>query len=319
MPFGIAKGIGFLRQTVLGGGSPLTFDLNFVTGSYIGATPTNTQAGAWYAETTAGALTSFAANSLRRTNKGLLVEPAATNLLTLSQSLNTTGGGSSVNGWEPNTGASVTADQGTAPDGTATADLVAKDGSGTHRAIQRTIVSLTSGQTYTASIFVKAGTNTKAGLAFICGASSFSIWWDLSTTTPTVLASTGTGSHAITSMGSGWFRLSITLLLPAGLADVYHYPGQTDAVTAGNVLFWQGQFELGSTPSSAIPTTASTVTRPADSVSFTIPAGVTGLTYLFDNDTTQTVAVSPGAYTIPTNLNRRYIKRIGDQSANFFP
>jgi hypothetical protein len=63
-------------------------------------------------------------------------------------------------------------------------------------------------------------------------------------------------------------------------------------------------------PTSYIPTTSSATTRAADQLSFTIPAGVTTLRYTFDDDSTQDVAVSTGAYTVPTNLNRAWIKTI---------
>ena len=55
---------------------------------------------------------------------------------------------------------------------------------------------------------------------------------------------------------------------------------------------------------------AAAVTRAADSAVFTIPAGIGHLTYTFDDNSTQLVAVSPGSYTIPTSLNRPNIKSI---------
>jgi len=62
--------------------------------------------------------------------------------------------------------------------------------------------------------------------------------------------------------------------------------------------------------SSYIPTAASTATRAADACSFTIPSGVSSLRYTFDDLSTQTVSVSPGAYVVPTNLNRPIIRSI---------
>ena len=57
-------------------------------------------------------------------------------------------------------------------------------------------------------------------------------------------------------------------------------------------------------------TAAGSFTRDADSASMTIPSNVSKLRYVFDNGTVQDVTVSPGAYTIPTNLNRPIIKAI---------
>jgi propanediol dehydratase large subunit len=70
------------------------------------------------------------------------------------------------------------------------------------------------------------------------------------------------------------------------------------------------QFETGAKATSYTPTTSATVTRAADNVGFTIPSGITSLLYTFDDNSTQTVSVSAGAYAIPTNLNRPQIKTI---------
>jgi hypothetical protein len=51
--------------------------------------------------------------------------------------------------------------------------------------------------------------------------------------------------------------------------------------------------------------------RAVDAYSFIVPAGIHRLTYTFDDNTTQMVSVWPGMhYTIPTNLTRRWIKKI---------
>ncbi len=70
------------------------------------------------------------------------------------------------------------------------------------------------------------------------------------------------------------------------------------------------QMEKASSGSSLILTTTSNATRAADVLSFTIPAGVSALRYVFDDNSTQDISVSAGAYTVPTNLNRPNIKRI---------
>jgi hypothetical protein len=61
---------------------------------------------------------------------------------------------------------------------------------------------------------------------------------------------------------------------------------------------------------SYIPTTTVAVTRAPDSAVFTIPSGVAQLTYTFDDNSTQSVTVSAGSYTIPVTLNRANIKSI---------
>lgn len=80
--------------------------------------------------------------------------------------------------------------------------------------------------------------------------------------------------------------------------------------TVGAMGIYGAQLETGSKMTSYIPTTTTAVTRAADSAVFTIPAGVGHLTYTFDDNSTQSVTVSAGSYTIPTTLNRPNIKSI---------
>lgn len=70
------------------------------------------------------------------------------------------------------------------------------------------------------------------------------------------------------------------------------------------------QLELGASATSWVPSYSASATRAADAVSFTIPTGMTLLRYTFDDNSTQDVAVTAGAYTVPTDLNRAHIKRI---------
>jgi len=48
----------------------------------------------------------------------------------------------------------------------------------------------------------------------------------------------------------------------------------------------------------------------ASGKSLRLPPGCSSITFTFDNDTTQTLAVSPGVYTIPNTLNRSLVKRL---------
>lgn len=79
---------------------------------------------------------------------------------------------------------------------------------------------------------------------------------------------------------------------------------------AGHLHFWGLQIEASSAASAHMPTTGAQTTQSADACSFSIPPGVFSLRYTFDDESTQTVVVSPGFYTIPTDLNRSRIKRI---------
>ena len=57
----------------------------------------------------------------------------------------------------------------------------------------------------------------------------------------------------------------------------------------------------------ALPFTGTTA------ASFTIPSSIGHLAYTFGNGATQTVPVSPGAYTIPANLNSPWVAKIVGQ------
>lgn len=133
------------------------------------------------------------------------------------------------------------------------------------------------------------------------------------------------GSNAsvtVTQAGNGWVRISTTLttsntggfcVAPSSTGtpsyDTWDNPKFAGDSVSG-ILIWGVQGEAGSGVTTYIPTTSSATTRAADALSFTIPAGVGSLVYKFDDNSTQTVAVSAGAYTVPTTLNRAWIKSI---------
>ncbi len=94
------------RFTLLGA----SVDMNFAAGAYFGGTvatmTSTTRASSGYAQTAAGLLVNFAANTPRITDQGLLVEEARTNLFTYSQPLIAnlaSSGGTIANGSAPAT------------------------------------------------------------------------------------------------------------------------------------------------------------------------------------------------------------------------
>jgi len=115
--------------------------------------------------------------------------------------------------WTP-VRASVTANATTAPDGTATADLlVASVDNNTHRVDQ--VTTLTDGLEYTYSVFAKAGGYD--GIALQVGAGGVGtdfVNFDLTSGTKT---ETGTATGTITDFGNGWFLCSCTMA--AGTTD----------------------------------------------------------------------------------------------------
>lgn len=255
-----------------------TLDMNFLRGSYYGATPssltvarTGTTA---YAENSAGALLSFSANVARITDKGLLVEESRTNVCLQSQTLGTT--------WTTQA-SSVSADQTAAPDGTVTADLVTEDGTTAAHGVNQTITAA-SNVAYAASVYVKpngrtwvrlflddsGGTNLLSGY-FNCSGSG----------TVGTVANGGTGASAagsIQALGNGWYRCvlrgtpssvntaSIRFLLRVTTADnTASHAGDS----ASGAYFWGAQVEAAANVSSYIPTVAASATRGAETVALT--------------------------------------------------
>lgn len=130
------------------------------------------------------------------------------------------------------------------------------------------------------------------------------------------------------SSGGSWLAGGSSLFTPTDTLARYSYtrtltnanttyvqPAIGYSVTAGTSVdftlrLYQPQMEKGNKATSPVLTSGATVTQAADVLSFTIPNGVSRLRYVFDNDSTQDVAVSAGAYTVPTNLNASHLKRI---------
>lgn len=268
---------------------------DFTTGTYTGITPANVNSTGGYVEDNSGALTWIAANTLRRSNKGLLVEPSATNIL-----LN-----SSTAGWgQFTTGVTTqTPNNAVAPDGTTTATKVDLfRAGGTQWALVSQDITGASGS-HIPSIWLKAASSGDIGkrveVALHSGSSKTLDYITLTANWVRYTAGTQTApvQMFVGWTGSGW-------------------PGTGD-VGAVAFFMWGGQAELGSVPSSLIPTTSAAATRSADAVSFTTSGSVTQLTYTFDDNSTQNVSVTGGAsHTIPTNLNRAYIKFIDDNASS---
>lgn len=109
----------------------------------------------------------------------------------------------------------VTANSVLAPNGTLTATTLTENSlSNAHGIRPDTGVTVTTGQTYTASVYLKANTRTFAQLSLWTGSTYEGVVINL--TTGVVTATSGTvASSSVTSVGNGWYRCSITRSLPA--------------------------------------------------------------------------------------------------------
>ena len=260
----------------------------------------------------------FDYNPVSLASRGILIEPAGTNLALRSEELD--------NVVWVNAGTTITANNIAAPDGTTTAERQIEDASNGRHGFFQTIAA-TGSNTLTAFAKIYAGTRF-IRLAIADGSNTNFVYaaFNIANGTITQTGNAGTGASAASSIqdcGGGWYRLvvsgNVTTIQFATISSHqtgtdaagtdYGYTTYTGDATSGCYL-WGEQFEAGAIETSYTPTVAASVTRSADVASFTIPAGVGTLIYTFDNDTTQNVAVAAGAYTIPTTLNRPRIKTI---------
>lgn len=130
-----------------------------------------------------------------------------------------------------------------------------------------------SGTTYTLSRFVKAGTQSLLQMTGATAAFGSSQYANFNLATGAVAAAVGCVA-AIVPLGSGWFRISITLAATASTAaaaggSVAFIASAADGrfpSTRLSTYFHEAfpQCETGPTASSYIPTSGAAVTRPAD-------------------------------------------------------
>ena len=189
----------------------------------------------------------------------LLVEPQRTNLALYSEQFDNAA-------WQ-NNGPWITPNTTTAPDGTLTADtLAASQAQNNWQAINASINT-----TYTLSLYVKLGTATNLCLIV----NNQSAW-------NTIGGQSFNSANGLNT--STWTRISYTFTTPSTLpfgGINFHIGGNAETgltQSTGTVFIWGAQLELGSYPTSYIPTTSAAVTRNADVISKTGISSLIGQT-----------------------------------------
>ena len=207
--------------------------------------------------------------------KGFLIEESRTNVLTESEDFS---------GYSK-TQTAIFSNEGTAPDGTNNATkLVEAAGSSFHIIKEVSAFSYTSGDTYTHSAFLKAGTVSVMQLSLPGGAfgSNGFANFDLANGVLGTIGSSATAS--IEDFGNGWFRCVITATATATSSEakgtIIFTNNSTTAGrlstyagdTANHVFIFGNQLEEGAFPTSYIPTSGASATRAADVASINTSA-----------------------------------------------
>lgn len=287
-----AIAIGVSQHAVLGSGPLLTrlspsLLLQFAGAESLDPRVTFTRASTATRTNPSGIIESVSTNTARfdynpttLAPKGLLIEESRTNLLTYSEQFDNAA-------WTKSNAAVSGTNTIIAPDGTTTAEEV-RDGTATniHSAFQG--VTLASGTTYVASVFLKNVDRQYAILAVSGGVSAYaSAKFDLIGGTSTANQASGAGwsvtSVAMTPVGSDWYRCVLVFVsgtsgscnVRIGLASdgtTFTTSGsglQSYTGTDLKIAVWGAQLETGAFATSYIPTVASQVTRAADVATMT--------------------------------------------------
>jgi hypothetical protein len=275
--------LGFGQTTISSfKGSGVTHDFR----AAMPAGSTYTRVGAATALTAAGIIQTFADNAPQRTDRGLALEPAATNLLVRSQEFD--------NASWVNTNATVTANAAVAPDGTTTADaLIADLVDGQHRNNQ---TPTSSAGTQTLSVFGRPLSYKFVTLRI--GTAGGGVIFN--TETGAIVGSEGGTTPSIVAAANSFYRCAVAITGNAANAIARINTSPTTNITfAGDgtsgAYLWQAQLELGSVATSPIVTTGTTASRSLPVFTEAVPIGCSKavLTY-YDGTTSEATGLTPG-------------------------
>lgn len=200
-------------------------------------------------------------NGTEWVNEGLLHETStSTNIFHYS--------GDFTNSYWAKSSVSVTGGY-TAPDGTASAVRIIEDTTNGARHVTKGGGILSNSTEYVFSVYLKAGSRTKAKINVFTGNASHTATFDLEA--GTVNSVVAAAKAYIENVGHGWHRCSIsTTTASTGnpnvafgpLDDTYSTTYQGDGTSF--ISGWGAQLEEGTTPGSYIPTDSTSKTRNQD-------------------------------------------------------
>lgn len=187
----------------------------------------------------------------------LLHNTARTNLLLYSQTFE-----NAV--WLKNQ-CTITPTAGTAPDGSATAELVTASVGATNTYVGENVIGTSlAGQTVTFSVYIKIGTiaaNSPIIVWLKDGSGSTNVAYSVFNITTGAVISQNLGTASTISLGGGWYRLSVTGVFPSNaVSGAWVFVDPYNAPVAGETYYiWGAQLEANSSASSYIKTLSTTV------------------------------------------------------------
>ena len=214
--------------------------------------------------------------------KGLLVEPAATNLCLQSEDISTT--------WVPYTSTPTQSTEET-PDGDTTNKYIKladnNTGGGATGQVQiGQSITVSANTKYTFSVFLKADQLSFGQLEVqFSGSPSKSQYFELSGAGTKGTAS-GLDDSTIEAYPNGWYRCTITWTQPAAVTLAYPVVQVADTISSiivpldgtSSIFVWGAQLETGPIATSYIPTTTASVTRVKDDITLTSASSLIGQT-----------------------------------------
>ncbi len=196
--------------------------------------------------------------------RALLMEPAATNLLTYSSDIE-------IWGWD---GIATEANVATAPDGTLTADRIVETASENHHRVKKMGLSI-SPQSYTASIYAKAeeGAARALQITMFDGAGGWQAVGVFDLTPGAVRSKSGSSliDARITALADGWVRCELIgacTLASANAQVLFNLIAPGGTIYAGDgvssLTLWGAQLEVGPRATSLIQTGSTPAIRAQD-------------------------------------------------------
>jgi hypothetical protein len=232
----------------------------------------------------------------------LLLEPQRTNLITFSEQFDNAA-------WTA-VSASVSTNASVSPSGLQDAENIVTAAANSFFGASAGVAISANGSTYTQSIFAKwiSGSELFLIRSALTGGTAVAV--ETTVNIRTGVISTTDTTAKIENYGNGWYRVSHQITNNStNTSFIYQTYPTNGAVNTNTLSLWGAQAELGSYPTSYIPTLGSSVTRLADAASKTGISsliGQTSGTLYVEADLTHSAAFNEYLIQVSADTNNRF-------------